>query len=228
MKLRYLLPLLFPLGAIANEERIPYACDNGSRLDISYSADADGRAQATLHFADEALILPQVPAASGALFRSGNIRLHTKEDSAVIEDAKGNLRRCSRGTVPPAKPQPTQPAAASSFIDITGSVTYLARIALPPGAILTIRIQDAARPGAPARTLVEQRYELNGPQVPIPFSATIDKDLLGKKARLAIAARIEHQGRPLFVGNPTYPTLHEGQALPVEIVLKPASRAKAR
>ena len=50
--------------------------------------------------------------------------------------------------------------------------------------------------------------------MPIPFSATIDKDLLGKKARLAIAARIEHQGRPLFVGNPTYPTLHEGQALP--------------
>jgi putative lipoprotein len=228
MKLHYLLPLLFPLCAIADEERIPYACDNGSRLDISYSADADGRAQATLYFADEALTLPQVPAASGTLYRSGNIRLHTKEDNAVIEDGKGNLRRCTRGSVPPAPPQSVPQPGASSFIDITGSVTYLTRIALPPGAILTIRIQDAARAGAPARTLVEQRYELNGAQVPIPFSATIDKDLLGKKARLAIAARIEHKGRLLFVNSLTYPTLHEGQALPVEIVLKSASRTRAR
>lgn len=228
MKLSYLLALLLPLGAIASEERIAYACDNGSRLDISFSADADGRPQATLHFADEALTLPQVPSTSGTLYRSGNIRLHTKDDNAVIEDGKDNLRRCARGTLPPAPRQTVAQPAASSFIDITGSVTYLTRIALPPGAILTIRIQDTARPGVPARTLVEQRYELNGAQVPIPFSATVDKALLGKKARLAIAARIEDKGRLLFVNNLTYPTLHEGQALPVEIVLKSASRAKAR
>ena len=226
MKLRYLLPLLFPLGAIADEARIPYACDNGSHLDISYSADADGRAQATLHFADEALTLPQVPSASGALYRSGNIRLHTKEDSAVIEDAKGNLRRCSRGAVPPAKPQPAPPAAVSSFIDITGSVTYLARIALPPDAILTIRIQDAARAGAPARTLVEQRYELNGAQVPIPFSATIDRDLIGKKTRLAVAARIEAGGKLRFISDKVYPALKDGQPIPVDMLLKPAPTQK--
>lgn len=226
MKHHYLLPLLFPLCAIASEERIPYACDNGSRLDISYSADADGRAQATLHFADEALTLPQVPAASGTLYRSGDIRLHTKEDNAVIEDAKGNLRRCARGSVPPDAARPAPQAGSSSFIDITGSVTYLARIALPPGAILTIRIQDTARAGAPARTLVEQRYELNGAQLPIPFSATVDKDLVGKKARLTVAARIETGGKLRFISDKVYPALKDGQQIPVDIVLKPAPTRK--
>ena len=216
MKLRYLLPLLFPLCAIASEERIPYACDNGSRLDISYSVDADGRAQATLHFADEAITLPQVPAASGALYRSGNIRLHTQDDNAVIEDAKGNLRRCARGTISPAGSQSTPSAASSSFIDVTGSVTYLARIALPPGAILTVRLQSGKR------TLSEQRYELNGAQVPIPFGATIDRDLLGKTAEVTVTARIEAGGKLRFAGSKTFRKL--AADTPLELVLKPAAK----
>lgn len=226
MKLHYLLPLLLPLCAIASEERVPYTCDNGSRLDISFSADTSGRPQASLHFADEAVILPQVPAASGALYRSGDIRLHTKDESAVLEDGKGNLRRCTRGTVAPATPQPAPQPGASSFIDITGSVTYLTRIALPPGAILTVRIQDTSRAGAPARTLVEQRYELNGAQVPIPFSATVDKDLLGKKTRLTVTARIEAGGKLRFISDKAYPALKDGQPVPVEMVLKPVTSRK--
>ena len=67
-----LLSLLFALPAQA-AERQPYTCDNGSRLDISFAEDAEGRPQATLHFADEAMILPQVPAASGALYRKGRV-----------------------------------------------------------------------------------------------------------------------------------------------------------
>src|SRR5574343_847889 len=117
MKFHYLLPFPLPLCAIAAEERTPYACNNGSRLDISYSADADGRPQATLHFADEAVVLPQVPAASGSLYRNGDIRLHTKGDDAVFEDGKGNLRRCSRGAAPPRPVPAAQPAASSSFVD---------------------------------------------------------------------------------------------------------------
>lgn len=224
MKPLYLLPLLAALTAHAAEERLPYTCDNGSRIDISFATDADGRPQATLHFADEAFALPQVPAASGTLYRQGEIRLHTKADDALFEDGKGNLRRCARGTTPPASSTPS-PAAASSFIQVGGSVSYLSRIALPPDAILTIRVLDIARAGAPARVLAEQRYELNGAQVPIPFSTTLDRDLIGKKARLSVQARIEHRGKLRFVSDKTYPPLKDGQPVPVDIVLKPAGRA---
>jgi len=219
-----LFPLLCALPVHAAAERQPYTCDNGSRLDISFTEDAEGRPQATLHFADEAMILPQVPAASGALYRQGDIRLHTRGDEAFFEDGRNNQRRCTRGTVPPATPKAAQPAT-SSFVEIGGSVSYVARIALPPDAILIIRVLDTARAGAPARVLVEQRYELNGAQVPIPFSAAIDRDLIGKKARLSVSARIEQGGKLRFLSDKAQPPLKDGQPVPVDIVHKPAGKA---
>lgn len=224
MKLPYLIPLLLALSAHAAEERQPYACDNGSRLDISFGNDSEGRPQATLHFADENMRLPQVPSASGALYRQGDIRLHTQGDDAVFEDGKNNRRRCTRGTVPPAAQTAQQPVA-SSFVDISGSVSYMTRIALLPGAILTIRVQDISRADAPARVLVEQRYELNGAQVPIPFTATLDRDLIDKNARLSVSARIERRGKLLFISDRAYPPLKDGQPVPVDIILKPVGRS---
>lgn len=228
MKTPALLLLFAALSAHAAEDRLPYACDNGSRVEISFTADTEGRPLATLHFADEAVALPQVPSASGVLYRRGDIRLHTKGDDAVLEDGKGNLRRCTRGAVPPPSPTATPtttPAAASNFVEIGGTVSYLARIALPPDAILTIRVQDIARAGAPARVLVEQRYELNGAQVPIPFSATIDRDLIGKKTRLSVSARIEHRGKLRFISDRVYSPLQDDQPVPVAIILKPVAAA---
>lgn len=216
MKIHHLLPLLLTLSAHATENRLPYACDNGSRLDISFAADADSRPQATLHFADEAMVLPQVPSASGTLYRRGDIRLHTKGDEAIFEDGKSNMRRCRQGDVAPASARPAPPLAASSFVDIAGTVTYRSRIALPADAVLTLHVRSGSR------TLAEQRYELNGTQVPIPFSTTLDRDLLGKKANATVSARIEHHGKLRFVSAKSYPALRDGQPVPVEIVLKPA------
>jgi putative lipoprotein len=217
MKLHYLLPLLLTLSAHAAEDRQPYVCDNGSRLDISFSADADGRPQATLHFADDSMVLPQVPAASGTLYRRGDIRLHTKGNEAIFEDGKSNMRRCHQGDTLPAAARPAAPPATSSFIDVAGTVTYRSRIALPPDAILTLRVRSGGR------TLAEQRYELNGAQVPIPFATTLDRDLIGKKANVTVSARIDHRGKPRFVSDKPYPALRNGQPIPVDIVLKPAS-----
>ncbi|MCG2577064.1 YbaY family lipoprotein [Dechloromonas sp. XY25] len=220
MKIRYLLPLLCALSAHAAEDRQPYTCDNGNRLDISFTADADGRPQATLHFADETMVLPMVPSPAGTLYRRGDIRLHTQDDVAIFEDGKSNRRRCLHGNAPPPAPaaaRPAPPAAASSFIDISGSVTYPARIALPPDAILTLRVRSGGR------TLAEQRYELNGAQVPIPFSTTLDRDLLGKQANATVSARIDHRGKLRLVSDKPYPVLHNGQPVPAEIVLKPFS-----
>ncbi len=223
MNLRPLLPLLIPFCVFAGEERIPYACDNGSRIDISFAVDTDGRPQAQLHFADEAVTLPQVPSASGALYRRGEIRLHTQGADAILEDGKGNQRHCTRGANPPAGKTAASPAASSSFIDVAGQVTYLARIALPPNATLTVRVDDAGRPGKPL-TLAEQSYPLNGAQVPILFTATIDRDLIGPKSRLIVVARIEAGRKLLFAGNKPYPTAQGEAPAPFELLLKPANR----
>lgn len=219
MKIRYLiaLALLPSLAAQAEEAPLPYSCDNGSRIDISFLADISGRPQARLQLANESITLPQVPAASGALYRNGELRLHTQGDDAVFEDGKGHRLRCSRGLRPPPGSQPVPPAA-SSFLDIGGKVSYRSRIALPPDAVLAIRISDRA-----GRTLVEQNYPLDGAQVPVPFKATVDRDLIGKKPRLTVTARITAGGRLRFAGRQTYRAMENGQPVPMEIKLNPAA-----
>ena len=94
--------------------------------------------------------------------------------------------------------------------------------------MLIVRIQDTARAGAPARTLAEQRIELAGQQVPINFQTTIDRDLIGKRARITISARIESRGKLLFINDRSYPALTNGQPNPVDMRLKPVARGPRR
>jgi len=223
LRLAPLLALLcLPFAALAqSSERTAYTCDNDSRIEIAFSTAADGRPLAVLHFADEAITLPQVPAASGALYRNEIILLHLRDDTAVVEDSKGNRRRCSRGDLAPARPAASSaPAAVSSFIDIAGQVTYRQRSALPPNAVLIIRVQDGKR------TLAEQRIELAGQQVPIGFQTSIDRDLLGKKSRVSVTARIEQAGRLLFANARPHPAPLTEQ--PLDIQLQPVTHARPR
>lgn len=225
---RYALPLLLlPISALATEPAVTYRCDDGSSLDVLFSTAADGRNQAMLTLGETTLTLPQVPAASGALYRANDNRLHTKGDEALFEDAKGKVRHCKQGETPPATATPTKPLI-SSFIDISGNVSYLQRIALPPDAVLIVRIQDVSRAGTPARILAEQRIELAGRQVPIAFQTTVDRDLIGKRARITAAARIERGGKQLFISDKSYPVIRNGQAVPVEMTLKQVTSAKPR
>ena len=225
---RYALPLLLlPISALATEPPVTYRCDDGSSLDVLFSTADDGRNQAMLTLGETTLTLPQVPAASGALYRANDIRLHTKGDEAMYEDAKGKVRHCKQGDTPPATAAATQPVV-SSFIDISGNVSYLQRIALPPDAVLIVRIQDVSRADAPARILAEQRIELAGRQVPISFQTTVDRDLIGKRARITAAARIERGGKLLFISDKSYPAIRNGQAVPVEMTLKQVTSAKPR
>lgn len=223
MKIRY-LPLLLPLLAFAAERPQIYTCDDGSRLEILLSAADDERPAATLQTAEGKHQLPMVPAAAGALFRAGPLRLHLQDDEAVFDDGQGRLRRCTKGEATASPSHTATPAATDSFVELSGQVTYYSRMALPPSAILSIRIRDRSR----ARPLVEQRYELNGAQVPIAFSATVDRDLIGRRSKLSVSARIEHGGRLLFASDKDYPLFENGQAHPVDIVLKPAPGKRTR
>jgi putative lipoprotein len=229
--MRLILPLLLLpicLNAIADGERQRYSCDNGSHIEIGFTTAADGLPMATLYFADDAITLPQVPSASGAFYRNEVIRLRTKGDEVFFEDEKANRRHCLRGEIAPvstiaATPATSsKPSATSSFIDIVGSVSYRQRIALPPDAVLVVRVQDFPSANGQPRTLAEQRIELAGQQVPIPFQTTIDRDLIGKRPHVTVTARIERHGKTLFRSEQNYPALKKGQPQQVDILLRPA------
>ena len=227
MKIFALPLLLLPLTTLATGERLPYTCDNGSSINISFSASSDSRPQAILHFADADITLPQVPSASGVLYRADDIRLHTQGDEAIFADGKGNTRRCKQGRAAPVNAVTTKPAL-SSFLDISGRIFYFNRMALPLDAVLIVRVQDTARAGARTRTLAEQQIELTGQQVPIAFQTTVDRDLIGKKAQLTVSARIEQNGQLLYTSSKPYPALSKGQPVFVDMQLQQVTRGQPR
>ncbi|WP_371325003.1 YbaY family lipoprotein [Dechloromonas sp. ZY10] len=177
--------LTFPLTSLAET----WHC-GPDRLSIDFGEAADGRPQATLRFADGEVVLPQVPAASGTLYRNEAVRLHVKGDEALFEDGRGNHRNCQRGEIV---------AASSSFLDVSGQIAHHSRIALPADAQMIVQVIDRQRPKKPL-TLAEKHFRLGGAQSPFPFATTVDRDLLGTNPQLVVRARIERRGSILLAG----------------------------
>jgi putative lipoprotein len=193
-------------GFLQANEAVSYACDDGSKISAVFSKNSEARPLATLSIAGSSKELALIPAASGTHYRGDGLNFYTKGNDAIFEDSHGAMRRCTLGNTPPPPPVKVQPPAVSSFVDISGSVSYRLRIALPPDAILTIKVQDTSRADAKALTLAEQTIELAGQQVPIAFNLVVDRDLIGKKrARITLSARIEQHGKLLFINDKSYP-----------------------
>lgn len=65
---------------------------------------------------------------------------------------------------------------AASSLHITGSLSYQARVALPPDALAIVELRDPSVPGG--RLVAEQRIALEGRQVPIPFELVVEPGAL--------------------------------------------------
>ncbi|MDD2060360.1 YbaY family lipoprotein [Pseudomonas sp. GD03860] len=98
----------------------------------------------------------------------------------------------------------TPPASKAS---LDGEVFYLQRIALPPAATLNVSLQDVSLMDAPAVTLASQNGPVNG-QVPLPFHLSYDPAQVKPGHRYAVSARIELDGKLLFIN-----TVHHGVQL---------------
>ncbi|MBZ9785203.1 YbaY family lipoprotein [Pseudomonas sp. REP124] len=81
---------------------------------------------------------------------------------------------------------------------LDGEVFYLQRIALPPTAILSVSLQDISLADAPAKVIDEQRGPVKG-QVPLPFHLSYDPAKVEANHRYSINARIEVDGKLLFI-----------------------------
>lgn len=81
---------------------------------------------------------------------------------------------------------------------LDGEVFYLQRIALPPSVTLSVSLQDVSLADAPAVTLARQSGPVNG-QVPLPFHLTYDPSQVKPGHRYAVSARIELDGKLMFI-----------------------------
>ena len=93
---------------------------------------------------------------------------------------------------------------------LTGTVTHLPRIALPPDAVVVVRLLDVSRADAPSTPLAESRVEAPG-QVPIPFSLGYDPSQIQPRRRYVVRAEIlDARGALLWTTDTAYPVLTNG------------------
>jgi putative lipoprotein len=78
---------------------------------------------------------------------------------------------------------------------VTGTVTYRQRIALPPNAVVKVRLQDVSRADAPAILLDEQTIPTNGKQVPFPFTLNYNPSQIKPNHSYAVSAQIFIDGK---------------------------------
>ena len=117
-------------------------------------------------------------------------------------------------------PSPEAPAPAAS---VTGTVSYPGGAALPPGAELTVRIEDVSRADAPSSTIAE-RVIVNPGQSPIRFEIGYDPADIDDRFDYSIQATITHGDTLLFINDTVYSVLTWGYPNSVDMVLVSVQR----
>ena len=115
------------------------------------------------------------------------------------------------------------PATTGPDPRVTGTVGYLQRIGLPPGAVIKVQLVDVSRADAPAVVLGEQLIHAEGRQPPFAFAIAYDAGRIRPNMSYAVGARIEEGGRLLFVNDRRYAVLTRGAPLHVDMVLRAVS-----
>jgi uncharacterized lipoprotein YbaY/LysM repeat protein len=84
---------------------------------------------------------------------------------------------------------------------VTGTVTYLEKIALPNDAVLEVYLLDATTPNAPATYISGYSASTHGDQVPLTFNLPYDSLQTLANGRYVVEAYISANGKLLFRNN---------------------------
>ena len=103
---------------------------------------------------------------------------------------------------------------------LTGTVTYLERVSLPPTAVLKVQLVDVSRADAPAVILAEQIIPTGGKQVPFFFEIPFDPAKIEANYTYAVQARIEEGGRLRFISDQRYAVITRDAPMHVDMILR--------
>ncbi len=104
----------------------------------------------------------------------------------------------------PAAAQPNRP----QMLSIKGALSYRARIALPPDTLAIVELKDTSV--ADGHVVAEQRMELKGKQVPVPFELDVDRAKLADGKQYSVRGAFYGRGRATWVSDPVVVQLKAG------------------
>ena len=103
---------------------------------------------------------------------------------------------------------------------LSGTVSYREAITLSPDAVLTVELADVSRQDVSAKLLAEQIIANPGTS-PIPFELSYDPDAIVPSHSYAVQARIEWEGRLLFINDTRHCVITRGCPPTVNVVVVP-------
>lgn len=92
-------------------------------------------------------------------------------------------------------------------LKVTGTVTFLQQIALPPDAEVRVALEDISLQDAPAGIIAEKTIPTKGKQVPIPFVIEYDPKVIEESHSYSVRAEIFVGGEKKFMTTQSYPVL---------------------
>ena len=108
------------------------------------------------------------------------------------------------------------PAAAAK---ITGTLRFHHQVALPPEAVVLVRLQDVFLSDAPSPFLAESKTTLGRRRVPIPFSLTFDPAKIDPQHQYALEASILVRNELRFTNDTAYLVLTQGHPAKADMIL---------
>ena len=114
------------------------------------------------------------------------------------------------------------------FGAVTGTVSYLQPIALPPEAVVELQLLELPQADARevAKVVAKEKITLGNRQVPVAFEVKFDPAKIDAKRAYALMARILVGKEVRFTSDPGYPVLTAGNPSHVEMILKQVASVK--
>ena len=114
----------------------------------------------------------------------------------------------------------TPPEAGHGMAVVNVTATYRERILLPPGHVLTVRVEDVSRADAPAEVLAEHREPLEGRAPPYQATLGFPRSQIDPRHTYAVRAEIRDAAGALrFTTDTRHAVLTNGAPASVEIVM---------
>jgi len=108
---------------------------------------------------------------------------------------------------------------------VRGNASYRERIALPPGAVLEVALEDVSLADAPSKVLGSVRVEDPG-NPPFAFEIPYDPKAIDDRHSYAVRAAIRVGDKLMFTTDTAYPVLTRDAGNEVEVLMVRAARGR--
>jgi len=198
-------------------KQFEYTCEGGAKLRVYLHNET-----VKVVTKEKVYLMKQTRSADGGRYSDGKVVWWSKGNGGFLQEdtPDGNGEMMQKGCELD-KPMNAEATAGT----VSGTVSYLSRMALPASAIMEVRLQDVSQADAPAKVIAKEEIALGERQVPIPFELKFDSRKIEPQHTYSVGASIVVNGELRFLSDKTYPVLTRGNPAHAEVVVKAVSRS---